>query len=283
MFDFTLAAVAGDPVEHSLSPDIFEFLSRRSGVSLIYRKIRVPKKELENALAVARTLPFTGWNITIPHKENITLLLDRLSPEAKALGAVNVLHFVSGRTLGYNTDVMGVTQTLREKRVPLKGRHALMFGAGGAAKAVAYSLGQSRIARLTIVNRSQAKARKLKKQFSALFPKTEFALANSPARVKEPVTLWVNATPCGMTGFAQHSLLPRKPCLPKKAWAFDLVYRPQSTPFLKAAGRKGMVALGGLDMLVWQALGTWELWFGKLNDVKKTKQALSRHLKRKLG
>ncbi|MBV8452153.1 MAG: shikimate dehydrogenase, partial [Deltaproteobacteria bacterium] len=247
----------GHPIAHSLSPALFGHIARATGLPIDYRRLDIPPARLRETLRVFREQPlFAGWNVTIPHKAAIAKLVDERSRAAELLGAVNVVRFSEGRLLGDNTDVAGVDLTFARHGVELRGEHATIYGAGGAAMAVGFVLGSQRAREVAIVNRTPANARKVAARLAKAFPRTRF-VANP--RAATPSTLYVNTTPLGMSGFAQKSLLPAD--APRGAWAFDVVYRPERTLFLRQARRQGLRPIGGLEMLIGQALGTYDLWF----------------------
>lgn len=263
-----LAAVIGHPIAHSLSPALFGHIARATGLPIDYRRLDIAPARLRETVRVFREQPlFVGWNVTIPHKAAIAKLVDERSAAAELLGAVNVVRFAEGRLLGENTDVAGVELTFARHGVDLRGRRATIYGAGGAAMAVGYVLGAQRARDVVIVNRTPARARRVAARLASAFPRTRF-VANP--REAAPAELYVNTTPLGMTGFAQTSLLP--PDAPRGAWAFDVVYRPERTPFLRQAQRRGLHPIGGLEMLIGQALGTYDLWFAAhpLSRAKRT-------------
>lgn len=240
-------ALIGRPVSHSLSPRIFAELGRLLGRRVSYKALRVEDAALE---AVVRGFRGAGFNVTIPHKRAVMPLLDALTPEARAIGAVNAVRFSERGLIGHNTDAAGFLDAL-----PRKAKDAVVFGAGGAARAVAYALGESGARSVRIVARSPGKARSLALEFGKLFPRTRFS-AGAPMRAD----VWVNATPLGMKGFPRKSPAPRKLAC---GFAFDLVYGGK-TPFLKDASAAGIGSADGLDMLVCQALRGWEFWRGAL-------------------
>lgn len=303
MAENPLAGVVGHPVSHSLSPQIFALLSKRIGTALDYRRVDLPPGSLDLAVDFNRaTALFRGWNVTIPHKHAILAHLDHCSPEARALGAVNVVDFSRGRAHGHNTDVMGIRATLAMQGWKPKGRSAVIYGAGGAAAAVGWVLGELKCPTVYLIARegcaSVARARALSRRLGKHFPRTRFLAMtdrneipqSGPRRARSAFIspagpwhatagLYVNATPLGMQGYAATS--PARAPLNPRALAFDLVYRPLITPFLRQAQRAGLTTVGGLDMLVAQAIGTWEIWFGRLAAPER--QGLHRYLYRGLS
>ncbi len=269
------AGVMGYPVSHSWSPRIFSHLSRILDHPFDYRLIEVEPKNLEKSIQAIRAFQWVqGWNVTIPYKEELFSRVDRLSPEAQAVGAINVVHLSrDGLLWGHNTDVFGVLKTLEEQKLKICGKPSVIFGAGGAALAVGYVLGKLKASQVWMVNRTAARATLQAKRLQKLFPFTIFHSATEvPAQFEAPPALYVNSTPLGMQGFPRKSLLPKK--TQGDAFAFDLVYRPANTPFLRAAQKQGLPHVGGVDMLLWQALASWEIWVGKIPQIQKVKDEL---------
>jgi shikimate dehydrogenase len=267
------AAVIGFPISHSRSPAIFEFLARELGVAdLRYEANAVDPAGLPAFLARVRSeVGWLGVNVTIPHKEAMLPLVDTLSPEARVVGAVNVVQAVGGKLIGHNTDIRGVVRSLEMSGAVVRGEAAYVIGAGGAVRAVAYALGLLGAAEVFIANRTSARAVKIAVEIGPLFPATKFHVVADgapPESVDRKYSLVVNGTPLGMRGYPADSalenfstVLAKLACRPN-AVAFDLIYDPESTPFLDAASERGLRVLGGLDMLIYQALATWEIWRG---------------------
>jgi shikimate dehydrogenase len=262
------AAVIGHPVAHSRSPALFARFAAVSGIALEYEAVDVHPDELAATLARWRTLPeFVGCNVTLPHKERALALADRVEPAARACGAANVLtrdastpdpstsSGVEGSGQGVliadNTDVAGIEAALAQHGVALRGARVAILGAGGAARAVAEAARRSGAARITIAARDVARAAAVAADFGAF----ACALDGVPH-----ADVYVNATPVGMQGQPQHSILPAD--APRDATAFDLVYVPEDTPFLQDARARGMRTITGTAMFVAQAAATFERWFG---------------------
>jgi shikimate dehydrogenase len=271
-----LAAVVGHPVDHSLSPRIFAYLSRRLRHPLLYKKLDVGPAEFAGLFkAVARTGLFIGWNVTIPHKQAAMKLVERIAPEAQRVGAANVVVFTARGAEAHNTDVFGVSMTLAECRFDPSDGISLIYGAGGAARAVACSLGQSGARDVLVCNRTARRARGLCQDMERWFPNTSFQTIQRPCDLQSPVKLVVNATSVGLKGNAARWHYP--PMLPG-ALALDLIYGAKPTAFLRGASRRKAQTIDGRDMLIWQALATWQIWFGEIDRPRALKRALKLHL-----
>ena len=250
------AAVVGDPVEHSLSPELFKRFSEATGRPLVYRKMRVETGHLLRALEQTVHEPWAGWNVTLPHKVAIVEHCTRLDPSAEEAGAVNVIRFDASERIGYNTDAEGFIAPLDARGFVPRGKRALVLGAGGAARAVCAALRRRGIGELVVLNRTVETARALAESCDGRWGSLDAA-----DRETEGADLVVNATSLGLT----ESRSPVNPGARFKAGAiaYDLVYRPTWTPFLRVAQAGGAATLGGMEMLAAQAAATWKIWFGE--------------------
>jgi len=246
------AAVIGHPVAHSRSPALFARFADAAGIALTYDAVDVAPEQLEATLARWRMEPeFVGCNVTLPHKERALALADRVERAALACGAANVLTRVGTALVADNTDVAGVEAALAQFGVELRGARIAILGAGGAARAVTEAARRGGAASIVVAARDPARAARLAADFGA----TACALHEIA-----PADIYVNATPVGMQGQPQHSLLPAD--APPGATAFDLVYTPEETPFLIDARARGLRAVPGTAMFLAQAAATFERWFG---------------------
>ena len=266
----TLVGLIGWPVSHSVSPAMHNAAFAAAGLNWCYVPLPVPVEpaaRVGEAVRGLRALGLAGANVTVPHKQAVIPHLDRLTPAAQAIGAVNTIRVeVDGSLLGDNTDARGFVADLRGHGVEPVHRRALVLGAGGSARAVVYGLAEAGCASIAILNRTAAKAAALAAGMQAHFPHcplTAHRLPDDVAAVAAEADLIVNCTSLGMT--------PRVEGLPwDDAIAFrpgqvvyDLVYNPPRTRLLQVAARDGAQAIGGLGMLIWQGAIAWELWTGQ--------------------
>ena len=281
--------VIGDPIEHSLSPALFAGFFERFKLHdrCRYEAFRVRAEELLQFVAWARR-ELAGFNVTIPHKERITAHLDGLDPTARALGAVNVVANRSGELWGFNTDVAGFLAPLRARKLDgaLRGKRAVVLGAGGAARAVVFALQALGVREVVLANRTRERAARLARwaqdQAHGL---TVTPVALEGGALKDALSgaaLLVNATPVGMWPRVDASPLPPKALegLHEGLIVYDLVYNPRETRLLREARARGAVVVDGLGMLVAQALEALKIWLPELVDVDEEalKRALQRHL-----
>lgn len=247
------AAVIGHPVSHSRSPALFARFAAASGVELDYTAVDVRPEQLEALLTEwRRDEAFVGCNVTLPHKQRALSLADHVEAAAHACGAANVLTRAGNSLVADNTDVEGVEAALATHGVALRGAQVLVLGCGGAARAVAEAARRSGAARIVIAGRNRDRADAVAADFGAEGCGWDDALPLAD--------LYVNATPVGMSGQAQHSVLPLN--APRGAAAFDLVYVPDQTPFLIDARARGLRTVPGAAMFHAQAVATFARWFG---------------------
>ncbi|MHB8103920.1 MAG: shikimate dehydrogenase [Dehalococcoidales bacterium] len=259
-----VCALIGDPVEHTMSPAMHNTAFQKLGLDYVYIPFRVKPEELPQAVAGLKALNVTGFNVTIPHKVKVILLLDSLDPLAEKIGAVNTVVNDNGTLKGYNTDAEGFFRALKEHNIEPKGKNAVVLGAGGASRAISYILAREG-ASLTILNRQQELdwaediAQLIRKDFKRDVKVLELGHLNE---VLSGVDLLINATSVGMSPLADVSPVPAG-LLVKVPVVFDIVYSPIKTRLLKEAAAAGAKTIGGVHMLAWQGALAFEKWTGR--------------------
>lgn len=250
-----VSGIAGWPVAHSRSPCVHGFWLRRYGIDGAYVPLPIRPGHFDTAVHGLAAAGFVGANVTIPHKLEAFALCDEMDDAARRTGAVNTLVFIDGRIKGSNTDGFGFFANLRDHQVDPRAGPALVLGAGGAARAVVASLTELG-ARVTVANRSLARAEALAAQFSGV----RVVAWHLRSEVLRDHSLVVNTTPLGMSG---HAALELDLGLSDSALVVaDLVYVPLETPLLRAARHHGLRVVDGLGMLLHQARPGFEAWFG---------------------
>ena len=274
------ALLLGDPVAHTLSPLLHNAAFRAAGIDAVYLACRVAPDSVADAIAGLRALPALGANVTIPHKQTVLPHLDRLTPEAEAIGAVNTItRLGDGTLLGDNTDAAGFLSGLDAKA--LHGAPALIFGSGGAARAVIYALLTGlRPRSLTIAARSPASAESLAADFTPFDERgalrvVPHAEAGSAVRNSR---LIVNATPLGMHPNDETTVWPDAGDFSEDHVVYDLVYSPAETRLMREAAARGARTIGGLAMLIGQAAAAFEQWTGVPMPLDAVRAALHHHL-----
>jgi shikimate dehydrogenase len=255
----------GRPVSHSRSPRLFALLGRLLKKPIAYEAVLV--RDLPAAAARARAAGWRGANVTVPLKEEAAALARRLTPAARALGAVNVLRF-DKVLVGHNTDGEGLRDALRLAGVKARGKSVLIFGAGGAAKAAGWAFAKDGATKIRFHGRTAAHARSAANSLSKFFRRRIFS-----AGAVAPADIWVNATPLGMKGFPDRSPAPKN--LKSPEIAVDLVYGRRTAFQRDAVARRARVH-DGSAMLVSQALRAYEFWDKPLGA--RTRAALTKPL-----
>ncbi len=256
------AGVIGWPIAHSRSPLIHGHWIAAHGLDATYTKRAVAPERLGAFLDIVRTGDWIGCNVTVPHKEAALALADRPSEAASSVGGANTLWAVEGEVHATTTDGPGFLAGLDEAAPGHAIEHALVLGAGGAARAIVEAL-TARGTRVTLANRTLERAEGLARDFGA--GAIEWT---DSAAIARDTDLLVNTTSLGMTG-QPPLLLPGGTIdvLPDHALVADIVYAPLETGLLAAARRRGLVGVDGLGMLLHQAALSFEIWFGLRPEV----------------
>ena len=275
-----LALLLGNPVAHSLSPTIHNAAFRALGFDAVYLAHRVDSDDLPAVVAALKAPTVLGANVTIPHKEAVVPLMDGLTPEAKAIGAVNtIVRESNGALLGDNTDAAGFLQPLAPFAEQLHGQPAVILGAGGAARAAAYALLTAlNPSRLTIAARRREQAGALLGALDPYDPRgvlQAIALEEAAPAIREAYLL-VNATPVGMAPHEETTPWTQTGDFHAKQIVYDLVYAPAETRLLRDAAMRGATPIGGLGMLIGQAAAAFEHWTGQPMPMDAIHAALNR-------
>lgn len=245
--------IIGWPLGHTMSPTLHNWGFGQLGIDATYEAWPLEPDALPDFMDRFRTAPISGASVTIPHKQAVIPFLDRLTPRAEAVGAVNTLYWDGDDLCGENTDVIGVIAPLGE--LPETPSSALVLGAGGAARAAIAGFRELGIFRTAVSNRTRAKAQALADEFSIdCIPWEE--------RMDEAWGLVCNTTPLGMSG----ELADRTPWdanhMSPDMVAYDIVYNPLETRFLAEAKQAGCKTISGLEMFLHQGLAQFRLWTG---------------------
>ncbi|HKI79843.1 MAG TPA: shikimate dehydrogenase [Ignavibacteriaceae bacterium] len=281
--DTKLLALIGHPIKHSYSPFIQNTALKFKDLDYIYLPFDVTKSNLKNAIKGMTVLGIRGFNVTIPHKENILELLQTVSEEASIIGAVNTVVNDHGELNGYNTDSYGVTQTLLPYKKDISGQVVSLIGAGGAARAVIFSLIRNfKPKKINLINRTEQKAESLGNYFKDKMKFDSFTtLELFPPDLVETFReskLIINATSIGMFPDNEDTVTDLKNSFNKNQIVFDVVYNPARTNLLKMAEKEGAVTLDGLTMLVHQASKSYELWTGEEMALEQVKNTLKYYI-----
>ena len=277
-------AVIGDPIAHSLSPTLHQFLIETFDLPFSYEARRVAAEALSTSFAQFRRNGYRGLNVTIPHKQTILPLLDQLSETASALGAINTVIFDENIAIGENTDVAGFLHMMQRAGISLRLREVLVLGAGGAARAVIFALQQAGVSRIFVCNRSPQRLRECARWMAATingdWETWPWDQLQQRIRERRPEMI-INATSVGMHPKIDESPLPALIFSPEII-VVDLIYNPLPTRFLREASQAGARIIHGLNMLIMQGVVSMECWCDRRLDIESRLPALQRLLVSKL-
>lgn len=256
-------AVIGHPIGHTMSPFIHNRLFKISGIEAEYTKLDIAPENLADEYNKVLS-KLDGYNITIPHKQNIIPLIDEIDEKAKMYGSVNTVANIDGVAKGYTTDPDGFLKALDAAGIVLDGR-VVILGCGGVARTMAYEVVLKGLPLLFAVRKEDVEiAKSLCREIENTVngAKVSFCLINE---LSGDIDVLVNATPLGM--FPKVDVQPvSDSVIDRCASVFDAVYNPLETVLIKKALANGAKAVGGMSMLVWQAVVAHEKWDGSVYD-----------------
>ena len=268
-----LVGLIGSGIQRSLTPALHEEEARAQGLRLHYQLIDLdhcPQGSAQGAealpalLTAARTMGFAGLNITYPCKQAVIPLLDALSDEAQAMGAVNTVVFKNGKATGHNTDGSGWAWGFRQQLPQASVKRVVLLGAGGAGSAIAHALMRLKTDSLVLVDSDAQRAGELAEGLNALYPGRRASYTTDAAAALAGATGLVHATPTGMDKLPG---LPLPAALLRPGlWVSEIVYFPVQTELLKTAGALGCKLANGTGMAVGQAVDAFGLFTGREPD-----------------
>ena len=249
--------IIGWPLGHTMSPTLHNWGFGELGIDATYEAWPLEPDAVAEFMDRVRTEPLSGASVTIPHKREVMKYLDQMTDRARAVGAVNTLYFDGDKLCGENTDVIGLIEPLK-KLGTLPGS-AMVLGAGGAARAAIAGLQELGINDISVSNRTRKKAEILAVDFSVRSVAWENRMDESPGLI-------LNTTPLGMSGDMEKLTPWNGDRFTAGVVAYDIVYNPLETRFLKEAGAAGCVTISGLEMFLHQGLAQFKLWTGQEMD-----------------
>ena len=261
-----LCGLIGDPVEHTFSPAIHNTVAEQTGENLVYVPFHVKSREdIPAAVQGAYALNILGLNVTVPYKQAVIPCLKEVDPVAEAIGAVNTLVRIDGGYRGYNTDYKGLRRALEAQGVVIWKHDVVIIGAGGAARAAGFMCGEAGVKRLVILNRTVEKAQALAQDIQKLFPAMEItALPLSQAgRIPFAKCLAIQCTKVGLSPNTEETPVTSALFFQKCELAYDCIYNPEETLFLRKVRQYGGTGWCGIGMLLYQGIEAYELWTGK--------------------
>lgn len=274
-----LIGLIGANIQRSLSPALFADFCAALDIHGHYHLMDtdlLPGRRLADLLGAAKTAGFAGLNVTYPFKEAVPALLDDVSDEARQIGAVNTVTIGrDGVTKGYNTDRIGFRRAFEERfgREAVAGKTAVLVGAGGAGRAVAFALFDLGVASLAVSDKNEAQAAGLVAALAAHHGPERCRVERDPVSALADAAGLVNATPVGMTGIPGMAIPPD--AIEARHWVADVIYSPLETELVKAAQARGARTMGGAGMCVHQAVEAYRLFSGVTPDVARLHKAFA--------
>ena len=274
-----ITGVIGHPIEHSFSPPMHNNAYKLMNMDYKYVPFHVEVENLKHVITSEKTLNIKGLNVTIPHKTTIIPYLDEIDETAEKIGAVNTINFKDGIAKGYNTDGIGAIASI-EKYTSLKDKNIMIIGAGGASKAITFTLLNKNINQLIVANRSKDNAQKLitnlKNQTN--FENIDFINIKKTDNVIDDVDIIINTTPIGM--YPKDEVAPpiKTDKISSKHTVMDIIYNPLETQLLKQSKKQGATTIPGTHMLINQGIKAFEIFTGKTPSYESFEKPLLKHL-----
>lgn len=267
--------IIGYPVEHSMSPTMWNPALQELGLDYVYIAFEVHPDNLEKAVDAIKVLDIKGLNVTIPHKENIIQYLDDIEEVALKIGAINTIKNEDGVLRAKNTDAGGAKKSLLDAGCTISGKNIVIIGSGGVARAISYILSEE-AEKIVLTDIIEEKAVALAKEIKEKTNANIIGKLSINKVLKEEIAkadILINATPLGMYPKPNATPVPKE-FLHSDLFVFDVVYNPLETVLMKEASEIGCKTLGGLDMLINQGILAFEWLTGKTPNSKLMKSKI---------
>ena len=241
--------VIGNPIEHSLSPQLHNYWLEQNNIKAVYEKIKLEESEIENFILKIKNQEVNGCNVTVPFKKIVIPFLDKLSSEAEHTQSVNTICFDNGNLVGYNTDIGGFQKAINSLNYKVKDKEILILGAGGVVPSIIFALNKMEASKITVCNRTYKKAENLRSQFNKI------NIANW-GEVPD-FDMIINATSIGLNN---ESINLNTTNIGDGKFFYDVIYNPRETNFLKKGKELGNQIENGKLMFIYQAFEAFKLW-----------------------
>lgn len=261
-------AVIGDPINHSLSPNIHSAAFRDMNLDCSYIAYKIPKNDLKEGIEALKKINIAGFNVTIPHKVPMMKYLDKIDESCSVIGAVNTVLNINGKLKGFNTDMDGFLRPFKERDISISNSRILLLGAGGAARAIVAAFAKEDAKHITIANRTLSSARELSNFSKRVGLDSTFVSLNN---TRKNYDIIVNATSVGLNN--EPSIIPLDG-VDENTTVYDIVYMPMNTDFLTKARERNARVIHGYEMLLGQAVLSFEIWHGVKAPYSSMKKAL---------
>ena len=264
-------AVIGDPIDHSLSPGIHNSAFRDLDLDCTYIAYRIPKNELSYGLDALKKIKISGFNVTIPHKIDIMKFLDESDENSKLIGASNTVKNQNETLTGYNTDMQGFLEPIIHRELDIKNSNILLYGAGGAARAIVVAFAKQNAKKITIVNRTLEVGKNLEELGKKVGLNSEATNFENFKVNENKYDFIINSTSIGMKN--EDFPIPEG-LIDENSIVYDIVYKPINTDLIKKAKNANAAIIYGYEMLLGQAVKSFEIWTGKKAPYDVMKKAI---------
>jgi len=250
-------AVIGDPIDHSLSPTIHNAAYRELEIECTYIAYKVNKGDLATGIESLKKIKIAGFNVTIPHKIEMMKYLDNVDDNCKKIGAVNTVLNDDGILRGFNTDMDGFLEPIKRKEIPIKDSKILLLGAGGASRAIIAGFQKENAKDIVIANRTKENGERLAKFSNEIGLDARAIYLEEMNVLESKFDFIVNATSLGLNG--EKNIIPSN-LMDEQTNVYDIVYKPLKTDFINTAKEKKCRIIYGYEMLLGQAIRSFEIW-----------------------
>ena len=244
--------VIGNPINHSLSPQLHNYWIKNNNIDAVYEREKLENNDLENLVLKVKNKKINGVNVTVPFKKEVIPYLDILSPEAKATKSVNTIYLKGNNTIGHNTDIGGFELAIKDTKYDLSGKKVLILGAGGVVSSLIFALKRMKVLEIILSNRTRAKAEDISNLFNNIAIVDWGEIPN--------FDMIINATSLGLNNNDEFNFDFSK--LKKDKFFYDVIYNPKDTNFLKIARKFGNKTENGKKMFIYQAAEAFKIWHG---------------------
>ena len=242
--------VIGNPIEHSLSPELHNYWIKNNGIDAIYEKKKLNINELEHFISQVKDKKINGINVTVPFKKTVIPYLDELSAEAQSTQSVNTIYLKNNKVVGHNTDIFGFETSIKKTAYNINNKEVLILGAGGVVPSIIFALIKMKVSKIKICNRTKEKAENLK-EFYKDIEVIEWGKASN-------FDMIINATSLGLK--KEDNLNFDFSSISGNKFFYDVIYNPNETNFLKIGKEMGNKTLNGKLMFIYQALSAFDIW-----------------------
>jgi shikimate dehydrogenase len=249
--------VIGNPIDHSLSPELHNYWIKNSGIDAIYEKKKINEDQLEQIISQVKDNKIKGINVTVPFKKTVIPYMDELTAEAQSTQSVNTIYKKDNKIIGHNTDIFGFETSIQKAEYYLEDKEVLILGAGGVVPSIIFSLIKMKTSKIKISNRTNEKAENLKKIFKDIEVLEWGEISN--------FDMIINATSLGLK--KEDSLNLDFSSISRNKFFYDVIYNPSETNFLKMGRELGNKTLNGKLMFIYQALSAFSIWHGQIPKI----------------